>query len=155
MATSDALRTKRSILPRQWADQGYIVVVPTHLESIEHPDQRGVLNDRFPPESAQSSIQRAEEMKFLLDEFGALLAALNAARSGGYSGDLAAPVVTGHSHGAFTAAALTGAASARPDFAGLADPSFEAAVLVSPQGAVGPGSWHGFYGNFSPPTTPG
>ena len=57
-----------SILPRQWADQGYIVVVPTHLESIEHPDQRGVLNDRFPPESAQSSIQRTEEMKFLLDD---------------------------------------------------------------------------------------
>ena len=60
---------------------------------------------------------------------------------------MAAPVVAGHSHGAFTAAALTGAASARPDFAGLADPRFEAAVLVSPQGAVGPGSWHGFYYN--------
>jgi Ca2+-binding RTX toxin-like protein len=127
-----------STLPRLWADQGYIVVVPTHLDSGDHPNR---------PTSGLGSLttlHRVDDMQFLADSFRALEAGLNAVRPG-YGFDMSHLVAAGHSQGAFVASLLTGAVSAHPELAGSADPRFKSAVLVSPQGAVGAGSWHGFY----------
>ncbi|MFA7264265.1 MAG: hypothetical protein WC068_14700 [Caulobacter sp.] len=134
-------------LPQAWADAGYIVVVPTHLDSFDNPQQGGFFDDRFPLDQPEWSVHRAQDMSFAFDEFATILADLNATTGGGYTADLSDATVAGHSHGAFTAAILTGAQSTHAEFAGLADPDFKQAVLMSPQGAVGASSWHGFYYN--------
>lgn len=129
--------------PRALADLGYIVISPTHLDSLRHPDQGGAQNDRFPQSDPQSSIQRLEDMRFALDVLPTLLAGLNGVRSG-YTADTTTLIAAGHSHGAFTAAVLTGWRSGRADFGDLRDDRFDVALLYSPQGAV-EGGWHGFY----------
>jgi Ca2+-binding RTX toxin-like protein len=134
-------------IAQAWADAGYIVVVPTHLDSVDNPQQGNIFDDRFPLEEPVWSVHRAQDMSFAFDEFATILADLNATTGGGYTADLSDATVAGHSHGAFTAAILTGAQSTHAEFAGLADPDFKQAVLFSPQGAVGASSWHGFYYN--------
>ncbi len=133
--------------PRMLADLGYIVVAPTHLDSLRHPDQGSLVNDRFPSDDRQSAIQRVEDMRFALDSFATLQAALNARAGGGYLGDLTRVTAAGHSHGAWTAAVLTGVRSGRTDLPDFADARFTTAMLYSPQGVLEPGSWHGFYYN--------
>jgi Ca2+-binding RTX toxin-like protein len=134
-------------IAKAWADAGYIVVVPTHLDSADNPQQGNIFDDRFPLEEPEWSVHRAQDMSFAFDEFATILADLNASTGGGYTGDLSDATIAGHSQGAFTAAILTGTQSTHAEFAGLADADFKQAVLFSPQGAVGASSWHGFYYN--------
>jgi Ca2+-binding RTX toxin-like protein len=133
-------------IPSQWADAGYIVVVPTHLDSVDNPEQGSSLDDRFPLTDPEWSVQRVEDMEFAYDQFATILAKLNTVKAG-YTGNLGEATIAGHSQGAFTAALLTGAVSDIPELQGLADTRFKQAVLVSPQGAVTGDSWHGFYYN--------
>lgn len=134
-------------IPKGLADAGYIVVVPTHLDSVDHPDQGSALNDRFPLDDPQWTVQRISDMKFAYAQFATILSQLNTATGGGYSGNLAEATAAGHSQGALTSAILTGAVSSTTVLQGLADANFKHAILVSPQGAVTGSSWHGLYYN--------
>ncbi len=128
-------------LARGWADAGYIVIMPIHLDSALNPQQGGLTQDRFPLDDPQWSAQRVQDMVFAFNAAAQLVQALG----GGYSGDVTEATIAGHSQGAFTAALLVGAESGNAAFARLADPRFKQAVLVSPQGATDPKAWHGFY----------
>lgn len=121
------------------ADLGYIVILPNHLDSVgTYPSW---LTSQFPVSNPASGLHRAADMQFALDMAQTLVAGLP-----GYSADVSAPVVAGHSHGAFTAGLLVGMDSDRPDYANppagnpygltsVADARFKAAILLSPQGA--------------------
>jgi dienelactone hydrolase len=119
------------------AARGYIVIVPTHLDSSAYPAE---IRDQFPVELAASTLHRIADLTFALDQAQALTALLPP----GYSADLAHVTVAGHSHGAFTASIMAGVQSNLPGLtvapvnsyglAGLTDPRFDAAILLSPQG---------------------
>ncbi|MFY7720424.1 MAG: hypothetical protein ACOVQF_11665 [Brevundimonas sp.] len=120
------------------ANLGYIVILPTHLDSVgTYPSW---LTSQFPIDNPASGLHRAADMQFALDMAQTLVTGLS-----GYTVDLSSPVVAGHSHGAFTAALLAGLDSDRPGYANppvgnaygltsVADPRFQAAILLSPQG---------------------
>jgi len=132
--------------PAAIADQGFIVIVPTHLDSLDHPDQGSLINDRFPVTDPDSTLYRVEDINYLYDERADLIAELNNATGGGYTGDFSTTTIAGHSHGAFVAQALTGIESTTPEFANLENPVFKIAVLVSPQGDQAKATY-GLYNN--------
>lgn len=118
------------------ADLGYIVIVPTHLDSTAtYP---AWLTAQFDLDNAVSGLHRAADVQFALDQAATLVAGLP-----GYAVDLSAPVVAGHSHGAYTAALIAGLDPDRPGYdaspgnpyglTSVADPRFHAAILLSPQ----------------------
>ena len=119
---------------RAIADQGYIVIVPTHLDSLDNPDQANNFGDQFPVDDPASTLGRIADLNFLLQMGPQLINLLNLRTAGGYSGDFSKPTIAGHSHGAFVAQLLTGVESGNPAFQGLANPAFTQAILVSPQG---------------------
>lgn len=121
------------------ADLGYIVIMPNHLDSgANYPSW---LTTQFGTSNPASGLHRAADMQFALDQVQTVLNGLP-----GYTADVSAPVVAGHSHGAFTAGLLAGMVSDRPGYdapppgnpyglTSVADPRFAAAILLSPQGA--------------------
>ena len=120
------------------ADLGYIVILPTHLDSVgTYPSW---LTSQFPIDNPASGLHRAADMQFALDMAQTLVTGLP-----GYTVDLSSPVVAGHSHGAFTAGLLVGLDSDRPGYenppvgnpyglTSVADSRFAAAIILSPQG---------------------
>ncbi|WP_296818294.1 hypothetical protein [Brevundimonas sp.] len=120
------------------ADQGYIVIAPTHLDSAStYPSW---FTSQFSVSNVASGLHRSADMQFALDQATALVAALP-----GYTVDTSRPVAAGHSHGAFTAGLVTGLQSDQyadlslPDgnpygVASVADVRFAALLLLSPQG---------------------
>lgn len=139
--------------PLALADRGFIVVVPTHLDSVDHPDQHpfAPLGDRFPVSDPDSTLYRIQDMDHLAlgSSQSALISALNSASGGGYSGDFSNLAIAGHSHGAFIAQLLTGVESATPEFAGQSNAAFKLAVLVSPQGNQAEATYGMFYNSAS------
>ena len=132
------------------ADLGYIVIVPTHLDSTAtYP---AWLTAQFDLDNAVSGLHRAADVQFALDQAATIVAGLP-----GYAVDLSAPVVAGHSHGAYTAALIAGLDTDRPGYdaspgnpyglTSVADPRFHAAILLSPQsqdsnwGGLAASSW--------------
>ncbi len=133
------------------ADLGYIVILPNHLDSNgTYPPW---LTSQFPVGNPASGLHRAADMQFALDMAQTLVAGLP-----GYTADVSAPVVAGHSHGAYTAGLLVGLSSDRPGYetpasgnpyglTSVSDLRFQAAILLSPQGAdsswadLNAGSW--------------
>jgi predicted dienelactone hydrolase len=129
-------------LPKFWASHGYVVLVPTHADSLS-------LQRRQPAADAKDRLQgivrravtdsalwleRAGDVSFLLDSFADL-----EAKALGLNGKLdpARVGVGGHSLGAFTAQVIGGATI---DVGGekgksLADPRVKAVVMLSGQGA--------------------
>ena len=132
--------------PQALADRGFIVIMPVHLDSLDHPDQGSLLNDRFPVGDPASTLYRIADINHLYSQRDALIAGLNTATGGGYTGDFSNTAIAGHSHGAFVAQLLTGVQSSTPEFANLANPAFELAILVSPQGNQSQ-SVYGLYDN--------
>ncbi|WP_298163382.1 hypothetical protein [Brevundimonas sp.] len=119
------------------ADLGYIVIVPNHLDSgANYP---AWLTSQFSPNNDASGLHRAADIQFALDQAATLTAGFP-----GYTADLTAPAVAGHSHGAFTAGLIAGLRPDRPGYdappgnpyglTSVADPRFRAAILLSPQG---------------------
>lgn len=127
-----------AVNPQALADQGYIVLVATHLDSVANPWQ-SVQLDRFPLEFTGATTHRVADVDYMIDNIATLLAELPA----GYTGDTDNLAIGGHSHGAFIAALMTGADSSIAAYQGLHDTRLEAAILVSPQGANG-SDWTGF-----------
>ncbi|MEQ1931473.1 MAG: hypothetical protein ABL957_13230, partial [Parvularculaceae bacterium] len=121
------------------ADLGYIVIAPTHLDSLVYLPE---IRDQFSLELSASSLHRVADMQFALDRAATLAAIL----PGGYAADMTSVAAIGHSHGAFTAALLAGAAPVDPGYvlspsnpygiSSLADPRLDAAILLSPQGVT-------------------
>ncbi len=130
------------------AAQGYIVVVPTHLDSSQTP---AAISAPFTLTNPATVLHRVADIQYLISHAQAAIAGLPT----GYSADLTRITVAGHSLGAMTAAVLSGAVSTIPDYAAatqignpygltsLADPHVTASILISPQADIGPGSWHG------------
>jgi hypothetical protein len=91
-----------------WAEQGYITVAPAHLDSVEQRDAGASAG--FPTTgNTWSFVNRAADVSMVLDEIAAIATALNQQTGGGYTIAADRPVVGGHSFGAFTAMAVTGA----------------------------------------------
>ncbi|MGL4637809.1 MAG: hypothetical protein ACRCWF_17645 [Beijerinckiaceae bacterium] len=119
------------------ADQGYIVIAPTHLDSFRTP---AAIQDDFYGVIDTTALHRVADMQFLLTQATSLVAGLI-----GYTVDLSDTTIAGHSMGAFTTHLLTGGTSTLPAIAGLAaenpyglttlaDDRFKQAILLSPQG---------------------
>ncbi|NBB53089.1 hypothetical protein GVN24_32935 [Rhizobium sp. CRIBSB] len=119
------------------ADLGYIVIMPNHLDSSTlYPSW---LNGQFNLDNPASGLHRAADVQFALDQVQTVLNRLP-----GYTADVTAPVIAGHSHGAFTTGLIAGLDSDRPGYdtppgnpyglTSIADPRFAAAIMISPQG---------------------
>jgi Ca2+-binding RTX toxin-like protein len=120
------------------ADQGYIVIAPTHLDSLRMP---AAIQDDFGLDViGVTALHRVADMQFLLTNATTVTAALP-----GYTANLADPTMAGHSMGAYTSALLTGVTSTLPEIAGLAagnpyglttvaDARFKQVIMISPQG---------------------
>jgi len=126
-------------LTRHWATYGYVILQPTHDDSVSQRRNSGENEVRFlsgvrdalkNPAFWQS---RPEDISFLLDSLPALqnrVSALAGKVDANHIG------VGGHSMGAFTADALAGARVDLPQHPGtsFADSRVRAALLLSPQG---------------------
>lgn len=131
-ATGGAGRTAQAL-----ADMGYIVILPNHLDSRTIYPQS--FTDQFPVSNDASGLHRVADIQFALDQAETLAAGLP-----GYTADLTAPTVAGHSHGAYTAGLIAGLDPDRPGYdapagnpyglTSVVDPRFRAAILLSPQG---------------------
>jgi Ca2+-binding RTX toxin-like protein len=129
------------------ADLGYIVILPTHLDSLANPAE---IRDAYPLSNPASTLHRVADIKFALDQLPNLMAS-----APGYTADATSPVIAGHSHGSWTAYLLTGAVARDTSYttlpagnpyglSGLVDPRFKASIVLSPPGPsavndVGPG----------------
>lgn len=121
--------------PAALADQGYIVVVPQHLDSLDGQD--GVQD--YPPFEASTLLHRIADIQFVVDQFSSVAEGLPQ----GYGAAPTAPVIAGHSLGAWTAQFLTGmtsdleALSEVPQgnpygLTTIVDDRFAASILLSP-----------------------
>jgi Ca2+-binding RTX toxin-like protein len=130
------------------AAQGYIVIEPIHLDSaLTAADMRS----SFTLTNPATVLHRVADMQYVMAHAAATVSGLPA----GYVADLTKTVAAGHSMGAMTSAVLSGATSTIADYAAatapgnpyglttLADSHVKATLLISPQGDVGTGSWHG------------
>jgi hypothetical protein len=124
-----------SVNAKALADFGYIVILPTHLDSASNPAE---IRNAYPFENPASTLHRIADIKYAFDQLPALMAA-----AAGYTANTAVPVVAGHSHGARTAGLLTGVSTPEEAYTdlppgnpfgltSLVDPRFKASVLLSP-----------------------
>ncbi|MBZ5738370.1 alpha/beta hydrolase family protein [Nocardioides mangrovi] len=112
-----------------WADQGFVVVQPNHL------DAQGL--DADDPRSAELWEIRIRDLRQVIDELGTVLAAIPGLAERTETGRLA---VAGHSYGATTASALVGARVVGADgtsSASAKDERVKAAVLLALTGTGG------------------
>ncbi len=139
--------TAGSTNARALADQGYIVVLPTHIDSAANP---AVLRDAYPIENPASTLHRVADIKYAFDNLQRVMAPAT-----GYVADTSRPVMAGHSHGSWVTYLLTGAIPNDSAYAtlpsgnpygltSLVDTRFVASMLLSPQSvsdvnAIGPG----------------
>jgi predicted dienelactone hydrolase len=136
-----------------WAQRGYVVIGPTHADSIAlmTPQQRRKLRARDVVLDAVTDVQgwqeRARDVSFILDALDELEKRVP---------ELASTIdrdrigVAGHSYGAMTTAILAGATiRTKPggELQSLADPRVKAAIVLSGQGegqmGFVAGSWDG------------
>jgi pimeloyl-ACP methyl ester carboxylesterase len=103
---------KYEALLRPWADAGFDVWAPLHVDSTDHPDTK-----RFT--GLASWPARIEDMRALADHVGA-----------------SSWVAAGHSYGALVALMLGGVSAERPEgiTGPMADPRVKAVVAFSPPG---------------------
>ena len=133
-----------------WASHGYVVVAPTHADSIRLRRERGeIVNPgellRRPAGGDPLALSnRTRDVRFLLDSLDALEGKVpNLKRRI----DRKALGMSGHSMGAMTAQLLAGVRSVgRGEAADVADPRPAAFLLLSPQGrgtGLSETSWEG------------
>ena len=130
-------------LGRAWAAGGYVVVAPTHADSVELRRQqgetatlRGAVSRAMTPEALEG---RVRDIRFLLDSLELLEEKLPALRG---RIERKAIGMAGHSMGALTGQALAGVRTAGG--ADLSDRRPIAFLLLSPQGEnrlLGPDAW--------------
>jgi hypothetical protein len=145
-----------SLNAKALADLGYIVILPTHLDSVSNPV---AIRDAYPLENAASTLHRVADIKYAFDQLSTLMAL-----APGYTADTTTPVIAGHSHGSWTSYLLTGVVPQDPAYtalppgnpyglSSLVDARFKASMVLSPPGMsavndVGPGfsstSWSGY-----------
>ncbi len=123
--------------PAALAALGYIVIAPRHLDSLDNPV---AIVASVPASSPASTLHRIADVQHTLDNAASIVINLP-----GYSANLAAPVIAGHSHGALTSQFIaglgsagieTGIAAGNPySLETIADNRFQSAILLSPQGA--------------------
>jgi dienelactone hydrolase len=129
-----------------WASHGYVVVAPTHADSIalrrkRGEDVKGAVAETLKgirgegPDQSQACRDRVRDVSFLLDAAAELEKLLPEI---GGKADWSRVGIGGHSLGAYVAQVAGGA---KVDFAGsgklesLAEPRFKAVVVLSGQGA--------------------
>ncbi|HTD22104.1 MAG TPA: hypothetical protein VK738_05595 [Terriglobales bacterium] len=144
-------------LTRYWASYGYVVIQPTHVDSIalqrtqgKHPG--GLLQNA---EEAVSDVQawqdRPRDISFVIDSFGELERKLPHLKN---KLDATRIGVGGHSYGAYTAQAIGGATIVLPgktEALSLADKRVKAILMMSPQGSGEMGLTHDSWKNFTLP----
>ena len=125
-------------LAEHWASHGYVVLQPTHEDSLAYGAKP--LEEAF-----RGFASRPKDVALLLDRLAEVRAALD-----GYEGtfDAGRVGVAGHSFGAHTAQLLAGATAREGEGepASYADPRPKAFLLLSPQGRGGEldeRSWEG------------
>jgi predicted dienelactone hydrolase len=129
-------------LVRPWAEHGYVVILPTHEDSIALMPA-GQRRDAMQTGGANGFAtwrSRIEDDEFIIDSLASLETKIPALKG---KLDPKTVGVGGHSFGAHTADALAGMTLARRSFA---DPRPKAFLLLSPQGkglAQGDDAWRG------------
>lgn len=117
---------------RAWAAHGYVVVAPTHADSIALRRRSGERNKPGDDAEASSHLDlegRAKDLRFLLDHVAILEEKVPALKG---RIDSAATGAAGHSMGATTTQLLAGARARQT--ADLTDPRPLAFLVLSPQG---------------------
>ncbi len=142
-------------LLRFWATHGYIVLCPTHEDSLLLQKQKAPLRARDVVRRALTQWQlwesRALDSRFLLDQLDAVERQLPELRG---KMDAACIGVSGHSLGAFTAQLIGGATIDLPDGrkqVSFSDPRPKAFLLFSPQGRGQMGLTESSWKNFTRP----
>jgi predicted dienelactone hydrolase len=125
-------------LTRHWAGYGYVVLQPTHADSVRlhhqqggNTDLRGTIGGALRTPSAWAN--RARDISFLLDSLGELERRVPPLKG---RMDTSRIGVGGHSLGAYTAQLIGGATVDMPDApsASFADPRANAILVLSGQG---------------------
>lgn len=146
-------------LTTHWATHGYVVILPTHSDSIRLRRQRGQATPRSIDELRDprqlrnvDPIGRRDDVSLIVDSLDKIEAAIPALRrtDGGGRLDRSRLGISGHSAGAYTTQLVIGV-KARVRGAGeratLADERFKAAIVISGQGlthrALTRDSWSG------------
>jgi len=127
-------------LPRYWASHGYIVLVPTHRDSVRHATGKGrewgglrTMLKRVRAEKADF-LYRPADVRFLIDALDTVVARVPALRD---RIDRERIGAGGHSLGAYTTALIGGARIDLPDGtdrATVGDGRVRALLMLSPQG---------------------
>lgn len=142
-------------LTAHWASHGYVVVLPTHSDSIRQRRQNGedVKNPRVDPKGALRTVDpqdRLADVRLILDSIEAIEASAPELRMKKSDGSLVGRVdrqklaIAGHSAGAFTSELAIGVRARGKRITGqrgfaitsVADPRLKAAVFISGQGTT-------------------
>jgi pimeloyl-ACP methyl ester carboxylesterase len=118
------------LILKPWAQAGFIVVAPTHADSVKLGTQRGDPNPNFYP-------WRLDDMRALVGQLPSLMGTTGLAPRA----DLTRVVMAGHSFGGWVAQTLAGAyASSRtesePDLGPLSDPVPQCVIVISGAGLI-------------------
>lgn len=122
-------------LTRFWASHGYIVLQPTHADSLSlrrAQGDEGGLREVLSEMGASGGVERARDVSFLIDSLAELERRAPALRSRIIASQIG---VAGHSYGAYTTQLIGGATvnlSGREQ--SVADRRVSAVMLLSPQG---------------------
>jgi predicted dienelactone hydrolase len=126
-------------LTAHWASHGYIVVLPTHDDSVKLQREQGKdVRNFFTKANTKNVdlIQRVNDVKFILDSIPTIETKVKEIGAGRVDRERLA--IAGHSAGALTtqlAYGMKARTRANPlEAVSIADPRFKAAVVVSGQG---------------------
>lgn len=142
-------------LTAHWASHGYVVVLPTHSDSIRQRRENGeeVKNPRVDPKGALRTVDpqdRLADVRLILDSIDSIEASAPELRVKGKDGagvgriDRDKLAIAGHSAGAFTAELAIGVRARGKRVTGqrgialtsVAEPRLKAAIFVSGQGTT-------------------
>ncbi len=133
-------------LTEHWASHGYVVVLPTHADSLKfrsREERRGFVRNPREATRTVDLAQRVGDVKFLLDSIPAI--EKEAGLTGKATIDREHLCVAGHSAGAFTAQLAIGMRARGQQVVGerglpltsIGDARFKGAIIISGQGVVG------------------
>lgn len=148
-------RTAFPELTEHWASCGYVVILPTHADSVELMRRQGKsVAGMFSQQGAVKNVdppQRVKDLSFILDSLDLIEEKIPALGKGKIDRDRM--VVGGHSAGALTtqlAIGMKARSKASPlEAKTIADDRFKAAIVVSGQGVsrgwIGKDAWEGIH----------
>ncbi len=135
-----------SELAEHWASHGYVVVLPTHADSLKFRSREERRDFVRSPREATRTVdlaQRVGDVKFLLDSIGSI--EKEAGLTGKATIDREQLFVAGHSAGAFTAQLAIGMKARGQQVVGerglsltsIGDARLKGAIIISGQGVLG------------------